>query len=96
MSEVALGQAEAPLVLALDVGTSSCRSVLYDARARRVAGVGAQIGYAPSTTADGGAELDADWLVEQVRGVVDGALEQAWPARTASACATPTRSPKST
>jgi gluconokinase len=77
MSDVPLTQAEPPLVLALDVGTSSCRAGLYDARARRVAGIGPQVRYSPATTAEGGAELDADRLVEQVREVIEGAVAQA-------------------
>lgn len=60
------------LILALDVGTSSCRALLYDARGRRV-GAGLQVGYAPTTTADGGAELDPDVLLRHVVGVLDAA-----------------------
>jgi gluconokinase len=76
MKPVALSRAERPLVLALDVGTSSCRALLYDARARRVDGVGSQLTYEPRITADGGAEFDPDVLVEQVGQFVDAAVEQ--------------------
>jgi gluconokinase len=73
---VASERAEPPLVLALDVGTSSCRASIYDAGGRRVAGLGSHLVYAPQTTAEGGAELDANILVEQVAQVVDRVAEQ--------------------
>jgi gluconokinase len=60
-----------PLVLALDIGTSSCRASLYDARGARVAGATAQVTYTPRVTADGGAELDADDLVSWTASAVD-------------------------
>src|SRR5919198_944456 len=71
VNEVEARRAEAPLVLALDVGTSSCRALLYDAGGRRVAGIGEQLKYEPRMTADGGAEMDADELVERVVRAID-------------------------
>ena len=65
MKPVALSRAERPLVLALDVGTSSCRALLYDARARRVERIGGQLAYEPRTTADGGAEIDCSWCKDK-------------------------------
>lgn len=70
-------QPAAPLVLALDVGTSSCRASVYDAEARRVPGVAAQIGYAPRVNEEGGAELDADYLLQQVAETIDRVMERA-------------------
>jgi len=64
------------VVLALDVGTSSCRASLYDTRGRHVGGRAAQASYQPRTTADGGAELDAAHLLEQVCGVMHQVLHQ--------------------
>jgi gluconokinase len=61
-------------VLALDVGTSSCRASLYDLLARPVAGAVAQIGYAPRVTPEGGAELDPDVLCEQVATAIERVL----------------------
>lgn len=52
-----------PLVLALDMGTSSVRAMLFDHRGRAVPEREAQLGYAYSMTADGGVETDADILV---------------------------------
>lgn len=49
-------------ILTLDVGTSSVRTLLYDAGARQVDGFGSQLPYQEETTADGGVEIDADRL----------------------------------
>ena len=49
-------------VASLDVGTSSVRTLLYDAQAREVPGFGAHLRYDLETTADGGVEADADQL----------------------------------
>jgi gluconokinase len=45
------------LVLAMDIGSSSTRSALFDEKGRMLAGTGASREYAVSYTADGGAEL---------------------------------------
>ena len=69
--------AEPPLVLALDVGTSSARALLFDRRGRALRGVKAHVPYAPHTTLDGGAELDPRFLFAAVCGVLDGCLGRA-------------------
>lgn len=51
-----------PLIVTLDVGTSSARTLLFDADARVVAGFGLQLPYRITTTADGGVEIDPDEL----------------------------------
>jgi gluconokinase len=61
-------------VLALDVGTSSCRASFYDSDGRAAADHIAQVTYAPTVTADGGAELDAQWLLVQVFACIDQLL----------------------
>jgi gluconokinase len=67
-----------PAILALDVGTSSCRASFYAAAdGRALRGHRARIPYAPTTTADGGAELDAEMLVEQVCSCIERVLGQA-------------------
>ncbi len=48
-----------PIILSLDVGTSSVRTLLFDGKAREVEGFGAQIPYRVDTTPDGGVEVDA-------------------------------------
>jgi gluconokinase len=63
-------------VLALDVGTSSCRASLYDRRGRVVAGRRARVTYAPEVTPDGGAQLDPDVLFDQLCDAVDELLQQ--------------------
>jgi len=55
-----------PLVLTLDVGTSSVRTLLFDAQGCEVQGFGVQLPYQVVTTADGGVEADADELCELV------------------------------
>jgi gluconokinase len=49
---------DSALILAIDVGTSSTRTALFDARGDRLTGTTAQRSYPLLTTADGGAELD--------------------------------------
>ncbi|MEA2527865.1 MAG: gluconokinase [Thermomicrobiales bacterium] len=77
MPRVSLAEAEAPLVLALDMGTSSLRALLFDRRGRPVDGTEAQRPYDLRTTPDGGAEADAAPLFELLLGCIDGALQAA-------------------
>lgn len=62
------------LVLALDLGTSSCRSALFDARGRRIDGTTAQRQYPLRTDAEGRAELDPAMLLAAVEGCLAGTL----------------------
>lgn len=68
---------ETPLVLALDVGTSSVRGALYDERGSEVAGTQERLVRGLKTTSDGGAELDAEGAVEQTAQVVDAVVARA-------------------
>lgn len=63
-----------PVVLAIDVGTSSSRVGLYDARGDLLPGTLAALPHAPTTTPDGGSELDADGLVDEVCELIDHCL----------------------
>ncbi len=65
------------LVLALDIGTSSARAMLFDPRGKAVEGLRSQVHYSPETDASGAAVLDADRVVEAVAGCVDGVLRDA-------------------
>ncbi|MCA1557463.1 MAG: carbohydrate kinase, partial [Acidobacteria bacterium] len=65
---------DAPLVLALDVGTSSVRAALYTEEAREIVGTQARAASNHSTSIEGGAEPDADEALEQVARTVDAAL----------------------
>ena len=61
-------------VLALDVGTSSCRASLYDVRGRAIKDRFAHITYSPTITSDGGAELDPNLLFHQLCSAIDEVL----------------------
>jgi gluconokinase len=62
------------MVIALDVGTSSARATLHDDRGRAVEGRFHRIGYRARVTPDGGAELDADTLLDAVGRCLDHVL----------------------
>jgi gluconokinase len=66
-------------VLALDIGTSSCRASLYDREGRAIPDARARITYAPRVTPDGGAELDAATLLDDVCTTIDEVLRQKTP-----------------
>jgi len=70
-------QAHDPLILALDVGTSSVRAIVYDALGRAVGGAGTHIAYQMDTTPDGGVEIDADRQLGIIGECIDGALGEA-------------------
>ena len=55
-----------PLVLAIDVGSSSVKAALYDAQAHVVAGTEASQGHMLHATTDGAAEEIAEHRVERV------------------------------
>ena len=77
MSTVPSAKAERPLVLALDLGTSSARAVLYDTLGRLVDGAESRIEYRMTATPDGGVEVEADRLVEILARVIDELLAHA-------------------
>jgi len=72
--EVLAGDAQSPIVFAIDIGTSSVRAALYDARAHEITGTRSRIERGFVTTADGGAELDADEAIADVARVIDETL----------------------
>jgi gluconokinase len=65
------------MVIALDLGTSSARATLYDARGRAVDGRFHQVAYAPTTTREGGVEHDPAALLEAVAACLDGVVRAA-------------------
>src|SRR5262245_6504979 len=69
--------AEAPLTLALDLGTSSFRALLFDRQGRAVSGSEEQRRYDLTTTPDGGAEADARVLFGLLLATIDRALNRA-------------------
>jgi gluconokinase len=79
MPSVVPAAAEAPYVLALDLGTSSFRALVYDARVRALEGSEQQLTYPIETTADGGAQVDAGKLVDLTVECIDGVLAAIGP-----------------
>jgi gluconokinase len=77
MPFVALNTAEAPLTLALDLGTSSFRALLFDRLGRAVDGSQEQLRYMLITTPDGGAEADARMLFGLLLDTIDSVLKLA-------------------
>jgi gluconokinase len=71
--------AEAPLILTIDIGTSSTRAMLFDRVGRPVPGALAQIPNDLHTTPDGGSEFDPKLLVQHVATAIDRVLERAGP-----------------
>ena len=68
-----------PLILVLDVGTSSVRAALYDATGEPISGIGVQVQHEMTVTPEGGVETDAGELLDRVCRCIDGALAQAGP-----------------
>ncbi|MBV9282061.1 MAG: gluconokinase [Chloroflexi bacterium] len=74
---VAAAEAEDPLVLTIDVGTSSARALVYDARGRTVRTWEVHRPYQVQTRPGGGVEIDADQVFDLVVGCVDAILATA-------------------
>ncbi len=66
-----------PLVLALDIGTSSIKSMVFDAQGRAVAGVDARQDHTIETSLEGAFEVDADVLLENAWQCIDALLDRA-------------------
>lgn len=65
-----------PLILTLDIGTSSTRALLFDAQGRRMTNVLAREPVALHSSSDGASEIDADELFEAIGRCLDTALAQ--------------------
>ncbi len=65
------------MVIALDLGSSSVRATLYDARGRAVDGRFHQVPYAPVTTRDGGVEHDPTRLLGAAATCLDAVVRAA-------------------
>jgi gluconokinase len=66
-----------PLILALDIGTTSTRALLFDAAGQPVPDCLAQISNQLETTQDGGATFQPDQLFDHVVTVIDQVLQRA-------------------
>lgn len=73
--EIDIDQAEQPIVLALDVGSTASRGALYDA-AGRPAGKRAKRPHAFTTAADGTSTIDPDEVVAELTAIIEELLEQ--------------------
>lgn len=69
--------ADQPSLLALDIGTSSTRAILYDASGTAIPGVQAQLTYQLTTSHAGEASVDADDLLALVIRTIDEVLHAA-------------------
>jgi gluconokinase len=65
-----------PIILALDVGTSSVRALLFDRLGRQLEAYGAQLPYDVIWTPDGGVEIDADQLLGIVADSISAVHQQ--------------------
>jgi gluconokinase len=70
---------EPPFVLAIDVGTSSVRVSGFDRRGWHVPELAVSEKHAPHTTPDGGAEMDADDVLERVLRLLEALLARRKP-----------------
>jgi gluconokinase len=77
MSTINLAAVQLPLILALDVGTSSARAMLYDAGGRALEGIAGRTQYQMEITPEGGVEIDADRLTGIICATIDQCLDQA-------------------
>lgn len=65
------------LTLAVDVGSSSVRAMIFDAQGSALDGVFVQKQYTTDTTPDGGATIDAQMMCDLIFECIDEALSQA-------------------
>lgn len=70
-------ESSGPWVLALDIGTSSARALIFDADGRAVRGLRAQAEYRMRTDPPGASEIDADALVNHAASCIDNVLQAA-------------------
>jgi gluconokinase len=56
--------ASTPLIVSIDIGTSSVRTLLFDSEGRQQAGFGDHVSYQVTTTPDGGVEIDPAALLD--------------------------------
>ena len=71
------GAAERPLALALDVGSSSVRALLYDRRGRPLTGLSSRVPYEMTTSPAGGVQVALGELLGHVETALDGLAARA-------------------
>ena len=72
-----MSDAKSPYILALDVGTSSTRALLFDANGRAIPALVSQSTYKLDTSSTGQVSVDADTLVKLVAQTIDDVLKKA-------------------
>ncbi|MBA2247763.1 MAG: gluconokinase, partial [Chloroflexia bacterium] len=77
MAPVSRQEAVAPLVLAIDIGSSSIRALLFDGHGRQLQGSETQLSHELVTSPDGGSEADAAALLDLTLRCIDGAVRHA-------------------
>lgn len=77
MATVSPDELREPLTIALDIGTSSVRAMLFDGLGRAVPGIESRITYRMDTEDGGGVQGDADGLVMSSFEAIDGVVAQA-------------------
>lgn len=77
MRQIELADAESPLVMAIDIGSSSVRAILYDASGRPVHGSEHRIIHHLALTPEGGATAQPDDLVRLACACIDASLARA-------------------
>lgn len=70
---------EGPLILTLDIGSSSARAALYDGHGRALPGLSAQEPYEIRGSVAGAAEADPDMLIARAAACIDAVLALAGP-----------------
>jgi gluconokinase len=76
-STITPSKAEGPLILAIDIGTSAVKILLFDRQGRAVDGVQSRATFEIRTSKDGASEVDPDGLLEIVWQGIDGTLVRA-------------------
>lgn len=76
LSSIPIHRAEPPLILSVDVGTSSVKTAIFDLLGRSIAGSLARRGVDVITRPDGTAIVEADPLMNSVFECIDETLEQ--------------------
>lgn len=83
MPTVITDQAEPPLVVSIDIGTSSIRASIFDRTGRSVEGMEARGAHEIQTTSEGAAEADPDALLHLVFECLDRLMEKGAHLRSA-------------
>ncbi|NMR20979.1 gluconokinase [Cellulomonas fimi] len=71
VDDVALGAAQDPLVLAVDVGSTASRGGIYDATGRPVTGLQHKVPHAFTVAPDGTSVIDPDQVTAEIEQIID-------------------------